>query len=131
MVYAGISAVINVALGATLFFTVGFFGLALATSVAAWANVILLGRTLFKSEHLVIDARLRRKLPRILLTGVIMAAGVRLLSGHFSDQIGGRIIMDLALLGFVSMAGLVIYLIAAVPLGAISKSDIKTAFRKS
>ena len=130
MVYAGISAVINVALGATLFFTVGFFGLALATSVAAWANVILLGRTLFKSEHLVIDARLRRKLPRILLASAIMAAGVYFLSGHFSGQIGGRVIMDLALLSFVSVAGLVLYLIAAVPLGAISRSDIDTAFRK-
>jgi len=90
MVYAGISAVINVTLGAALFFTVGFFGLALATTVAAWANVILLARTLFKSGHLVLDSRLKSKLPRIMLSSVIMAAGVYWLSGYFSDQIGGR-----------------------------------------
>lgn len=131
MVYAGISAIINVTLGAALFFTVGFFGLALATSVAAWANVILLGRTLFISEHLVPDARLKSKLPRILIASVIMAAGVYVLSQHFAGQIGGRVIIDLGLLAFVSTAGLVLYLVVAVPLGAISKSDIKTALRKS
>ena len=130
MVYAGISAVINVTLGAALFFTVGFFGLALATTVAAWANVILLARTLFKSGHLVLDSRLKSKLPRIMLSSVIMAAGVYWLSGYFSDQIGGRVIMDLALLGFVSLAGFALYMLAAVPLGAFSKSDIKIAFRK-
>ena len=131
MIYAGISAVINLALGATLFFTVGFYGLALATSIAAWANVILLARTLFKSGHLALDARLKAKLPRIAMACAIMAIGVWFLAGHFSGQIGGRVIKDLGLLALVSAGGFAVYMLAAVPLGAISKSDIKTAFRKS
>jgi len=131
MVYAGVSAIINVALGASLFFTVGFFGLALATSVAAWANVILLARTLFKSGHLTLDTRLKNRLPRIAIASIIMGVAVGALTHYFGGNIGGKVLADMAWLLAVSVAGLVVYAAAALAIGAIRKSDIRSAFLKS
>jgi len=67
MIFAGVSAVINVTLGVYLFFTIGFYGLALATSVAAWVNVICLGWLLIKNDNFAPDMRLLSRMPRIAL----------------------------------------------------------------
>lgn len=127
MVYAGVSAVVNVALGASLFFTVGFYGLALATSIAAWVNVMLLMRTLLRSGHFEPDAALRARLPRIILASALMGIGVWYLAQYFADSIGGRVIADMTLLGFVSVLGLALYAVLALALRAVSPVDIKTA----
>lgn len=130
MVYAGISALINVSLGALLFFTIGFYGLALATSIAAWANVILLALTLRRQGELQLDERLRAKLPRILLASAVMAIGVLVMAEQAGGLIGGAIFADLFWLLTVSAAGLILYSIAAVLFGAISRDDLRAALRR-
>lgn len=130
MIYAGISALINLGLGASLFFTVGFYGLALATSVAAWANVILLSHTLYKSGHLTIDARLRRRFPRMAIASFVMGIGVWALSNYFNPFIGDRVLIDMLWLSLVSLSGLLIYIGSAMAFGAISTSDIRGAFSR-
>lgn len=130
MIYAGISAIINVSLGALLFFTVGFYGLALATTVAAWVNVILLARTLFKTGHLVLDARLKSKLPRIAIACIVMGIAVYFVSSAYRGAIGGAVLKDLALLGMVCAACGAVYFITALALRAISPADIRSAIKR-
>ncbi len=131
MVYASISAVVNLVLGATLFFTVGFYGLALATSVAAWGNVICLAYVQNKKGHFVLDDRLRSRLPRILLAAVLMGGVLFWLAAPAAALRNGNIIWDygivIALCGF----GVCIYFAAAMALRAFGMADIKDAFRKS
>jgi len=57
MIFAAVSAIINVTLGVYLFFTIGFYGLALATSVAAWVNVICLAWLLLRDKSFTPDIR--------------------------------------------------------------------------
>ncbi|CAE7928137.1 murJ, partial [Symbiodinium necroappetens] len=71
-----VNVAVNIALSLALFFTLGFVGIALATSVAAWVNAGLLAWRLGADGHLALDARARRRLPRALLASVAMGLAV-------------------------------------------------------
>jgi putative peptidoglycan lipid II flippase len=73
------SVAINIAASLLLSRWYGHVGIAAATSIAAWANAILLATALTRRGHYRLDDRLKARLPRILLCGVVM--GVLLLLG--------------------------------------------------
>ena len=131
MFFASISAVVNLVLGAGLFFTVGFYGLALATSVAAWGNVACLAYVQRKQGHFVMDSRLLSRLPRIAIAAALMGAALFWL-GQFADPLRkGAILWDFALVTAVCALGIFIYFAIALVIRAFSLRDIKDAFRKS
>lgn len=130
MIYAAVSAVINVVLGATLFFTVGFYGLALATSVAAWTNAICLIVILRRNKYFVRDERLRKRIPRIALASLIMGAALWFIAPIAKAMLEGRILIDYTLLLVVCATGFGVYVIAAFGLRAFNIHDIKDAFRR-
>ena len=130
MIYAAISAIINLTLGVSLFFTIGFHGLALATSVAAWVNVICLAVILYREGWFRFDARLQMRLPRIGLAGVLMGVVLWGLSFFTTDWLDGPIIQDyLALLCVCTVGGL-IYLLAAFLFKAIRLDDFVYMLKK-
>jgi len=131
MIFAAISAGINLALGASLFFTVGFFGLALATSVAAWVNVICLSVVLLREKHFQWDHRLTSRLPRILAATAVMGAVLLYLTPIAQPALQGRILSDYLMLLVICGAGLVAYIMAAFGLRALSLEDIKDSFRRT
>jgi putative peptidoglycan lipid II flippase len=67
-------------------------GIALATSLAAWVNAILLGITLRRRGLFSLDERSRKRLPRIVMSavlmGVILAAGTWLLRDNYAEKAG-------------------------------------------
>jgi len=109
MIYAGMSAVINVTLGAYLFFNVGFFGLALATSIAAWANAVCLALVLSRNGNFVPDARLKVRVAKIALASAIMGVALWFLVPHAQPLLEGEILTDYLVLAVVSIAGLALY----------------------
>jgi len=127
MIYAGMSAVINVTLGAYLFFNVGFFGLALATSIAAWANAVCLALVLSRNGNFVPDARLKVRVAKIALASAIMGVALWFLVPHAQPLLEGEILTDYLVLAVVSIAGLALYSAAAILLRAYGITDIKDA----
>jgi putative peptidoglycan lipid II flippase len=79
MRFAVISVAINIAASLMLSRWYGHVGIAAATSIAAWANAILLAIALTRRGHYRLDERLKARLPRILFCGVVM--GLLLLLG--------------------------------------------------
>lgn len=131
MIWAGISALVNITLGYTLFVTIGFHGLALATSVAAWINVAGLSVLLLRSRHLVMDARLIKRLPRIMVAASFMGGVLFGLRRHVPDLGETGLLVDgLALLAVTGAGGLV-FVLAAVVLRAYGLADVKDAFKRS
>lgn len=64
-------------------------GIAIATTASGWLNAILLWRELSKRGDFVLDARLKRNLPRIIGASVLM--GAALLAGmHFMSPVLAR-----------------------------------------
>ena len=73
-VFAGISVVTNVAVSLLLFPTLAHVGIAIATSIAAWANAVLLAIWLGRRGHFRLPAQAWRRHGLILLAAAIMAA---------------------------------------------------------
>lgn len=79
MRFAIISVAINIVASLLLSRWFGHVGIAAATSIAAWANAILLATALTWRGLFRLDDRLKTRLPRILFSGVVM--GLLLLLG--------------------------------------------------
>ena len=131
MIFAGVSALINVTLGVYLFFTIGFYGLALATSVAAWVNVVCLAWLLIKDDKFSPDMRLLSRLPRIALASAAMAVALMAIATPMSAYLSGNIAKDFIVLGGVCAIGFIIYAAAAALLRAFNMSDIRDALKRS
>lgn len=131
MIFAAISAVLNLILGATMFFTLGFFGLALATTIAGWTNVLLLTRVLLREGHLKFDRRLLLRVPRIAAAAGMMGIAVWLAARSATPLLTGQILNDYFWLGLVCGAGLLVYTIFSFVFRAFSMADFKYAFRRN
>ena len=83
--FLGAGVIVNIALSVGLFFWIGFVSIAIATSIAAWLNTILLWAHLARHGHLQLDALSARRIPMIFLStagfGVMLWGGAWLL-GH-------------------------------------------------
>ena len=130
MYFAGLSAFINISLGLFLFWRIGFEGLALATTIAAWTNVVGLGFILLRDKNLIIDPRLRSKLPRIIAASAVMGFALWAAIPFFPDLSQSHIAMDFLSLAVVSGIGLIVYAIAASLLRAFGLRDIRDALSK-
>ncbi|MDF3608499.1 murein biosynthesis integral membrane protein MurJ [Paracoccus sp. DMF-8] len=124
------SMVVNVVLAVGLAPLVGFSAAAWGTTIAGWtmAAQLWLG-TRRMGEAAQVDDRLRRRLPRIVaasaVMGVALVALVRVLDPVF-QQPGLRY---LALAGLV-LGGMATYGAAAIALGAVRLSDLKSGLRR-
>jgi putative peptidoglycan lipid II flippase len=131
MIWAAISATLNVSLGYTLFKIIGFHGLALATAIAAWVNVIGFAVLLLKSGHLAPDTRLIKHLPRVVLANGIMGAALWWGRLFLPDLAASNLFMDFVWLIAVTGMGALVYAISATLLRAYDLADIGGAFSKS
>ena len=120
----------NIALSLALFWPLGHVGIALATTLAAWLNTALLASALFRRGFLSLDARLKARLPRIALASLIMGAGLwALLQGllpWFDAGPAWRVAGLVLLVG----AGLGIYGVLALALGALRPAELKALRRR-
>ena len=130
MIFAGLSAVINLVVGASLFFTIGFYGLALGTTIAAWSNVICLAIVLMRDKLFILDHRLMKRLPRIALASLIMGLALYYIAPQARLLYQNAILIDYPILIGVCAIGLAIYALFATLLRAVNMSDIRDAFKK-
>ncbi|MDO8361197.1 MAG: murein biosynthesis integral membrane protein MurJ, partial [Devosia sp.] len=113
-VFAGISVVINVALSLILFGALKHVGIAIATSVAAWANAALLGIWLARRGHFRLNAGDWRRHGLIIAASVVMALVLWGLSIPLAPylQASAPLIVQLLALGGLVGLGLVLYFAA-------------------
>lgn len=117
--YAVVGVVVNVVLSLALVWSLAHVGIALATAIAAWFNALLLGVALARRGHLVLDREIRRRLPRLVLSAVVMAGALVAAAGYLrfllAEGIATRVLTLLALgvLAAIVYFGLVFLLRAA------------------
>ena len=136
MRFALVSVAINTVLGAGLFFwlnrqgALGFVGLAIATSIAAWVNAILLGTTLAARGWYRPGPVLISRTLRALVASALMSAAVWYMLAHF-QWIRDNIVDSRALgAAIVVLIGGVTYAFAAFLTGAIRPRDLRQALRR-
>lgn len=131
MIFASASAVVNVAFGFGLFFTIGFYGLALATSIAAWGNVLCLALAQKKRGHFTMDKKLLASLPKMFIASAIMGSALYFFVPIAQPWLNGAMMWDYSVLMVVCLIGACVYAVAAVALRVFSLGEIKAAFKKS
>ena len=135
MRYAITSMVINIVLGAALFFGLrsmglsGFQGLAIATSTAAWVNVLLMIRSLVaRNAYKPTPAAFARLLRIGLASGILFAV---LWSGNanreaLEDALGSKE----AAIALLILGGGIFYFAVAFLVRAVTFSEVRSAFRR-
>lgn len=123
--------VVNVALSLALIGPLLHVGIAAATAVSSWLNAGLLAWVLWRRGELVVDRRLKTRLPRTVLASAVM--GGTLLGAHgamaglFEATQAERIAALAALVGI----GLVVFAAAAALLGAARPADVRGFLKRA
>lgn len=130
MIFAAISAFINVACGYALFFTIGFYGLALATTLAAWGNVLCLAVTQKRRGHFIVDSQLLVSLPKMMVAAGIMSMSLIWLLARTLPHMRGEILWDYAVMLALCGCGTAVYIAVSLVLRIFKPADLKQAFRK-
>ncbi|MCX7351048.1 MAG: murein biosynthesis integral membrane protein MurJ [Alphaproteobacteria bacterium] len=132
MRFAVISVVVNVVGSILLSRFMGHVGIALATSLAAWTNTILLGVTLSRRGLFTLDERSRHRLPRIVASGLgmggLLLAGAWVLQGNYAEH-AGFLAAAWGLAVLVS-GGIISYFLLAHVSGAMRYGEIKSMLKR-
>jgi putative peptidoglycan lipid II flippase len=121
MILAGMAMAVNVALSLALFLAIGPIGIALATALSGWINVVLLAVTLKRRGAFTLSATFARVLLSILVASALMGVVVWWLTAWLEPFLApgsGLFVQGAALTALVG-AGLLVYAATAEALGAV------------
>ena len=128
--YAMLSMVVNLVGNLLLIVPLAHMGPPLATAIASTVNVAMLYRTLVRRGHFTADARLRRRAPRLLLASLAMGVALWFGQGLLTPYVHGTWAVRFGALAALVSAGMVVYGLATVVMGAFSKDDIALLLRR-
>jgi putative peptidoglycan lipid II flippase len=137
MRYAVISLTANTLGSIALFFLfqsaglMPHLGIAVATTLGGWLNAGLLYATLIRRGDLVLDTRLRSALRAILANSAVMGAVVWVVSAYLAGMfVAPGIIARTVALAAVVGAGLLVYGVGTLALGAVEIRQLRTLLRR-
>jgi putative peptidoglycan lipid II flippase len=110
-IFAGVSAVVNIVLSLLLFPSLQHVGIAIATSVAAWANTALLAIWLARRGHFPLPLSEWRRHGLIILIAAVMAGALYGLALLLAPWLAptAPLIVQLLVLGILVGFGLTLY----------------------
>lgn len=139
MFFAVVNMAVNIGGAVALYFlfrALGYLphvGIAIATSLAAWINVVLLWRSLSRRGYFAFDSRTRRSLPMIVLSSLAMAVALAFaqygLAPYF--QRGQGALAQVSALSLLIALGLGIFVLTAQLTGALKLSELRRSMRRS
>jgi putative peptidoglycan lipid II flippase len=132
MYFAIAAVVVNVIASYVLSQRFDYVGIAMATSIAAWLNALLLIATAVRRGHYKWDARFQSRLPRMVASLGVMALVLygmnTALQSNYAEAAGfGPALWGLAVL---LVGGACSYFVAAQLTGAFKLSDLKSAMHR-
>ena len=130
MRYAITAVVVNVVAGLLLYLLIGFAGIAAATALAAWLNVILMAATLQRSGDYVpgwaVILRIRKLIAASLVMGVLMA-GLSWLRPHYQHLLFRKEVA----VSLVVLAGAAAYVALLFAFRALTPAEVRNALKRS
>ena len=129
VIVAGIAVVTNVILNLILMRIFAHVGLAMATAIASWLNVILLAAILYKRGHFVPDKRLVEKLENAGMATFIMAVGLGIMDWIMAGAFRGPLLHQVAVLVVLIVTGISIYGLAAIAFRVIDPVEVMAALK--
>ena len=128
--FAIVALFINVSLNLILMQYFAHVGLAMATAISAWINVVLLAGGLILRGHYKIENMLLIRLLKYLLCSIIMGGAVWFVQQQVKDLINGNISEQILGLFILVVSGFSAYLIATFLTKTVKKEELKALFSK-
>lgn len=104
-----IGAAVNIACKILLMGPLAQVGLALATSIGAWINLVLVVYFAHRAGHMTIDARLRQSGLKLIAAGVVLAVVLALAQAPLVHALEGLRLRDIAALAALAALGGAVY----------------------
>lgn len=121
---------VNVVLKIALMGPLAQVGLAVGTAVGAWVNAGLLALVLYRRNLFHVDARLKRRLPRLVLAAAGLAGALALAQAWLAPWIFGTGLAErLGGLAVLVTVGIVVYAALVLALGLFRRADL-AVFRR-
>lgn len=128
---AVVCVIANTAAALVLMGPFAHVGIAFATAISAWINVVALAVVLRKRGHLAPDAALLKRAPRMIVASLIMGAALWALLPWLAGWFAGGLTLRAAALMILVVAGLVVFALAALLTGAADRAEVQRLFRRS
>ncbi len=122
--YAAVSVAVNVSFSLAVFWWLHHVGLALATSVAAIVNVVLLLRGLVRRGDYAWTRRLRQTVAAALVGSAVMGAGLVWLAPVADNWIAAPAFTRVGMLAAAVIGGVSVYLVTVLAMG-VRPSDLQ------
>ena len=134
MIMAGVAVAVNIVFSIVLFNLMrptgyGQVGIAIATAISAWVNVLLLWKGM--KGFVVIPGPEKKKLLMMLIASAGMGLAVWLAAWALESWMEGAKWMKIAAVGLMVGTGMTVYAILVILLRATSVKELKAGFRKS
>ena len=126
---AALALVTNLVLNLLLMGPFKHVGIAMATVISSWLNAGLLAVILHRRGHLEIDARLKRRLPRMALASAGMAALLAFAMWGLEGALAGDTVQRITALAALVVGGLVVFAGLAQLAGAAAVEDVRSLMR--
>ena len=120
-----LSVIINIIISVSLFNRIGFIIIPIATSISSWINVFMHYYYIKKRNLHITDSKFIYKLPRIILSAVVMGIFLYLLLGFFSDKFDYNESWKFIYLFIIVIISLISYFLISNFSGAFKFKDIK------
>jgi len=128
MWFAGANAAVNIVGSLILFPLIGVLGVAIATSLAGWVNVLLLATALYWRDEFRPAAETMRRIVLIMVGSALMGAGLYVAMTLFEPQLmDGPLLSRLLLMGSLIAFGAAIYFGFVLATGAMTRRQVMTA----
>ncbi len=126
-----VAMLVNLVGNLILIWPLAHAGVALATAISAWVNAALLYVVLHRRGLLDLDARLRRRLVRIVAAGSAMGLALWFAAPRIDAVVTGDLLHRIVMLGALCGGGALIYGIVAVALGAVGRADLRALVKRT
>ena len=124
------AVIVNIVGSLLLFPRFGHVGIAAATSISAWINLVLLAGTLWRRDHFRPSPTTLKRVGLILLAstllGVLLAAMQIALAGQLAGPLATRLVTVTAMIGIAA----IVYFAIVVATGAVDRGDLKRLLRR-
>jgi putative peptidoglycan lipid II flippase len=128
---AVVCVIVNTVVAFALMQVFAHVGIALATVISAWLNCMMLAFMLRRRGYFAPDRQLKRRLPRVVVATVIMAAALWGLMHLLAPWLAGSGWTRLLAFGVLVVGGLVIYGGAALATGAADLNEARRLIGKA
>ena len=125
-----VAVIANIGLSLALFVFLGHVGIALATTLASWLQAGLLGGLLYRRGFLVVDGRLKARLPRAVAASAAMATALWALRLALAGPLAGGAVARAGGLALLVATGLAVFFVCAHVFGAARLGELRLALHR-